>query len=129
MKKLTHNLGMKVIACFLVIISGFMMVGSGVGAYYAYENGFYGDHAKAYHESDLCRSVTRNYKNGLITSIDYGDWVYGDGEYYASENTNFRYVLKNEKGYEMLMNRSENENIVPVGEYNFVEVEEVPYGS
>ena len=31
MKKLTHNLGMKVIACFLVIISGFMMVGSGVG--------------------------------------------------------------------------------------------------
>ena len=120
MKKLTHNLGMKVIACFLVIISGFMMAGSGVGAYYAYENGFYGDHAKAYHESDLCRSVTRNYKNGLITSIDYGDWVYGDGEYYASENTNFRYVLKNEKGYEMLTNRSENENIVPVGEYNFV---------
>ena len=120
MTKLTHNLGMKVIACFFVIIAGFMTVGSGAGAYYAYTNGFYGNHAKAYHESDLCRSVTRNYKNGLITSIDYGDWVYGDGEYYASENTNFRYVLKNEKGYEMLTNCSKNENIVPVGEYNFV---------
>ena len=120
MTKLTHNLGAKILACFLVILAGFTAAGSGIGAYYAYTNGFYGNHAKAYHESDLCRSVTRNYKNGLITSIDYGDWVYGDGEYYASENTNFRYVLKNEKGYEMLTNCSKNENIVPVGEYNFV---------
>ena len=55
MKKLTHNLGMKVIACFLVIISGFMMVGSGVGAYYAYENGFYGDNAKPYHKTASCQ--------------------------------------------------------------------------
>ena len=41
MTKLTHNLGAKIIACFLVIIAGFGAIGSGAGAYYAYEHGFY----------------------------------------------------------------------------------------
>jgi len=120
MTKLTQKLWVKILACFFVILMGFISAGSGVGAYYAYVNGFYGDHAKAYHESELCRSVTSNYINGLITSIDYGDWTYGEGKNFASENTNFRYVLKNEKGFEMLTNISEDENIVPVREYNLV---------
>ena len=46
MTKLTHNLGAKILACFLVIITGFAATGSGIGAYYAYLNGFYGDNAK-----------------------------------------------------------------------------------
>ncbi|MBR2383103.1 MAG: hypothetical protein IKA89_05090, partial [Anaerotignum sp.] len=61
MTKLTHNLGAKILACFLVIIAGFTAAGSGIGAYYAYLNGFYGDNAKPYHESFLCRQITSEY--------------------------------------------------------------------
>ena len=31
MTKLTHNLGAKIIACFLVILAGFGTIGSGAG--------------------------------------------------------------------------------------------------
>ncbi|MBQ7103987.1 MAG: hypothetical protein IJN89_08020, partial [Anaerotignum sp.] len=120
MKKLTHNLGAKILACFLVIIAGFTAAGSGIGAYYAYENGFYGNNARAYHETSLCRNVTNNYANGLITHIEYGDWDFSEKDAYAPENTNFRYVLKDEKGIYLLSNITKKELTAPVREYRFV---------
>ena len=58
MTKLTHNLGAKILACFLVIIAGFTAIGSGMGTYYSYRNDFYSGTAKAYHESYLCKNIT-----------------------------------------------------------------------
>lgn len=43
MTKLTHNLAAKVLACFLVILAGLTALLSGIGAYYAYLCGFYGN--------------------------------------------------------------------------------------
>ena len=45
MIKLTHNLGAKIIACFLCILAGFTALCCGIGAYYAYVCGFYGNEA------------------------------------------------------------------------------------
>ncbi len=49
MTKLTHNLGVKVIACFLVILTGFAAAFSGIGTYYAIHYDFYS--GQAFHKS------------------------------------------------------------------------------
>ncbi|WP_458407019.1 sensor histidine kinase [Anaerotignum sp.] len=98
MTKLTHNLGAKIIACFLVIIAGFAAVGSGAGVYYAYLNGFYGNNATPYHETSSCQHITYQYSCGLIDHLNTNAWSYHDQEAFAPENTNYRYRITTENG-------------------------------
>ena len=93
MTKLTHNLAAKIVACFLVILTGFTAVGSGVGTYYAYENNFYSGTAKAYRETHLCRNITLDYAHSLISEINYGTWNLKEQGWFRPEYTNFRYIL------------------------------------
>lgn len=119
MTKLTHNLGAKILACFLVILAGFAAAGSGIGAYYAYENGFFGDNAKAYHETSSCQHITYQYSSGLIDHLHTNAWSSHDQEAFAPENTNYRYCIRT-KGNKILMeNQNGNENTVLVSENIF----------
>ena len=116
MTKLTHNLGAKIIACFLVIIAGFGIAGSGAGVYYAYEHGFYGNNAKSYHETSPCQHITYQYSSGLIDHLNTNAWSSHDQEAFAPENTNYRYCIRT-KGNKILMeNLNGNENTVLVTE-------------
>ena len=119
MIKLTHNLGAKILACFLVIIAGFTAVGSGIGAYYGYKNGFYSGHAKAYHETSSCHHITYQYSLGLIDHINIDAWSLNDQEPFTPENTNFRYRLSTEKNGILLGNLSESETTVLVEKNQF----------
>lgn len=119
MTKLTHNLGAKIIACFLVIIAGFTAVGSGAGIYYSYLNGFYGDNAKPYHETSACQHITYQYSSGLIDHLNTGAWNHNDQEAFAPENTNYRYSVKLETGEVLLENLDKEENAVLVKENLF----------
>lgn len=102
MTKLTHNLGAKIIACFLVIIAGFGIAGSGAGVYYAYEHGFYGNNAKSYHETSPCQHITYQYSSGLIDHLNTNAWSSHDQEAFAPKNTNYRYLIRT-KGNQLLM--------------------------
>ena len=116
MTKLTHNLGAKIIACFLVIIAGFGIAGSGAGVYYAYEHGFYGNNAKSYHETSPCQHITYQYSSGLIDHLNTNAWSSHDQEAFAPESTNYRYCIRT-KGNKILMeNLNGNENTVLVTE-------------
>ena len=120
MTKLTHNLGAKIIACFLVIIAGFGIAGSGAGVYYAYEHGFYGNNAKSYHETSLCHHITYQYAQELIDALNYGHWNYGEKEAFSPENTNYRYVVSTEFGDILLDNRTNDETTALVEKRSFV---------
>ena len=98
MTKLTHNLGAKILACFLVIIAGFAAVGSGIGAYYAYLNGFYGDNAKPYHESFLCRQVTSEYTWDVIDMVNVGMVKSEVESRFSPDRTNLRFTLQESSG-------------------------------
>ena len=119
MTKLTHNLGAKIIACFLVILAGFGTVGSGIGVYYAYEHGFYGNNAKPYHQTSSCQHITYQYAIGLIDHINTSTWSPGDQEAFAPENTNFRYRLNTAAGVPLLDTLGENETTVLVDTSQF----------
>ena len=114
MTKLTHNLGAKIIACFLVIIAGFGIAGSGAGVYYAYEHGFYCKNAKSYHETSPCQHITYQYSSSLIDHINTGAWTHGEQGAFAPENTNFRYRLDTVKDVPLLDTLNENETAVLV---------------
>ena len=120
MTKLTHNLGAKIIACFLVIIAGFGAIGSGAGAYYAYEHGFYGNNAKPYHETSICHHITYQYAEDLIDALNHSQWNYGEKEAFAPENTNYRYVIATEFGDVLLDNRTKDETTALVEKRPFV---------
>ncbi|WP_405729320.1 sensor histidine kinase [Anaerotignum sp.] len=120
MTKLTHNLGAKIIACFLVILAGFGTVGSGAGVYYAYEHGFYGNNARPYHKTSSCQHITYQYAIGLIDHINTGAWSPGDQEAFAPENTNFRYRLNTAEGVPLLDTLGENETTVLVDTSQFL---------
>ncbi|MBQ2879491.1 MAG: hypothetical protein IJE27_02245, partial [Anaerotignum sp.] len=119
MTKLTHNLGAKILACFLVILTGFTAIGSGIGAYYAYENGFYRNHAKPYHKTFSCQRITYQYSSGLIDHLHTNAWNYHDQEAFSPENTNYRYRIKTESGEILMENLNPQENAVPVSENIF----------
>ncbi len=120
MTKLTHNLGAKIIACFLVIIAGFGIAGSGAGVYYAYEHGFYGNNAKSYHETSLCHHITYQYAKELTDVLNHKQWNYGKKEDFAAENTNYRYVITTEFGDVLLDNRTKDETTALVEKRPFV---------
>ena len=107
------------IACLLIIIAGFTAAGSSVGAYYAYQNGFYSDKAKPYHETSYCHHITYQYSSGLIDHINEGAWSHGDQEAFAPENTNFRYRLSTVTGVPLLDTINENENAALVDTNHF----------
>lgn len=116
MTKLTHHLAAKIIACFLVILAGFGIAGSGAGVYYAYEHRFYGNNAKSYHETSPCQHITYQYSSGLIDHLNTNAWSSHDQEAFAPENTNYRYCIRT-KGNKILMeNLNGNENTALVTE-------------
>ena len=98
MTKLTHHLGAKIIACFLLIIAGFGAACSGAGAYYAYLNGFYGNNAKPYHESFLCKQITSGNAWSVIDMVNMGIVKSEVENRYSPEDTNFRFRLQDPSG-------------------------------
>ena len=120
MTKLTHNLGAKIIACFLVIIAGLGTIGSGAGVYYAYLNGFYGNNAKPYHETSICHHITYQYAKELTDVLNHKQWNYGKKEDFAAENTNYRYVITTEFGDVLLTNKTKDETTALVEKRPFV---------
>ncbi|MBQ9092062.1 MAG: HAMP domain-containing histidine kinase, partial [Anaerotignum sp.] len=120
MTKLTHNLGAKIIACFLVIIAGFSAASSGAGIYYAYKNGFFSNNAKPYHETSICHHITYQYAQELIEALNHDQWNYGEKEAFAPKNTNFRYVIATEFGDVLLTNRTKDETTALVEKRPFV---------
>lgn len=116
MTKLTHNLGAKIIACFLVILAGFGTIGSGAGVYYAYEHGFYGNNARPYHETSSCQHITYQYSSGLIDHLNTNAWSSHDQEAFAPKNTNYRYLIRTKENKILMENLNGNENTVLVTE-------------
>ena len=119
MTKLTHNLAAKILACFLVIITGFMAVGSGVGTYYAYENNFYSGNAKPYHETAACQHITYGYSSGLIDHLHTNAWNYHEQEAFAPENTNYRYRILTTNGEILMETLNEKEHTLLVAKDTF----------
>lgn len=119
MTKLSHTLGIKVFACFLVILSALTAALSLTGVYYATKYHFYSGQATPYHKTQQCERITYDYAEELISEINYGAWNYGEQEAFAAENTSFRYVLSIKDSVHLLDNLVGEETIVPVGKYQF----------
>ena len=54
MTKVTHNLGIKVICIFLVMITGITAFFSIVGILFAGESGIFSDQKKSYYDTPWC---------------------------------------------------------------------------
>lgn len=93
MTKLTHRLGIKVVACFLVILSGLATILSGMVVIFAGECGFYGNESVPFAKTSLCENTTYRYANRAM------DWINAylpSGEIwmdFSPKQTNFRFEL------------------------------------
>lgn len=92
MTKPTHNLGAKIFACFLAIITGMMTLFSGIGVIFSSEYGFYSNNPVPYAETGICQTITFDY------AVDVMDWL-NRGEKpeemtaLQPEKTNFRFHM------------------------------------
>ena len=120
MTKLSHNLGMKVFACFLAILSVLAMIASGFCAYYANEYNFYSGQATPYHKTASCQKISYQYAAELIDQLNSGTWGDWESEAFAAENTNYRCVIVTEFSDILLDNMTGNGTVVLVSEDQFV---------
>ncbi len=74
MTKVTHNLGFKVLALFLVVISGVVSLLSTAAVLIGGEYGFYSGSPKPYYETFLCRQVTDQYADHVIDLYRYNPY-------------------------------------------------------
>lgn len=92
MTKPTHNLGAKIFACFLAIISGLMTLVSGVGVIFSSEYGFYGSNPVPYAETYICQKITLDYAERVMDWLNRGESIDALTDI-QPEKTNFRYNL------------------------------------
>lgn len=112
MTKLTHRLGIKVVACFLVILSGLAAILSGAAVIFAGECGFYGSGEPVpFAKTSLCTDATYRYANRIM------DWINSDlssGELwtdFSPDQTNFRFELLS--GQQVLLTNIPSEGVAP----------------
>lgn len=97
MTKVTHNLGFKVLALFLVVISAVLGLLSVSSVIFGGENGFYSDNPQSYYETSWCEWTTSRYAQQIIDRYQYydpsslGDWI-------QNKNTNFAFELYDQDG-------------------------------
>lgn len=92
MTKPTHNLGAKIFACFLAIITGLMTLVSGFGVIFSSEYGFYGNNPIPYAETGICQSITLRYAERIMDWLNRGEGIDGLIDI-QPEKTNFRFHL------------------------------------
>ncbi|NCC15175.1 MAG: HAMP domain-containing histidine kinase [Clostridia bacterium] len=93
MTKVTHNLGFKVLALFLVVISGVLSLISVSAVIMGGESGFYSGNPRSYYETQWCKWITDQYADRVIDMYQYNpdelaNWT-------ENENTNFGYEIRN----------------------------------
>lgn len=120
MTKPTHRLGIKIFACFLVIITGFVSLVSGLGVLFAGESGFYGSQPLAYAETPYCQSTTYSYADNLMDGLNSNATLKEIEERFGADKTNFRFELFSAQDEPILSNFGKNETPAAyVGEYRF----------
>ncbi|WP_352400023.1 HAMP domain-containing sensor histidine kinase [Anaerotignum sp.] len=96
MTKVTHNLGFKVLALFLVVISavsGFISVSAVI---LGGESGFYSDNPRSYYDTPWCDMTTNQYVQRVLEMYKYDpvqleQWI-------TSEDTNFGFEIFDDDG-------------------------------
>ncbi len=120
MTKLSHNLGMKVFACFLVIIMGFTALISGLGIIIAGESGFYGNQPLSYGETPYCQSTTYAYAEQVMDWLNSSMSLEDIAERFDAGRTNFRFELFSPENKPLLSNFDKSQSTATyVGEYRF----------
>jgi len=117
MNRLTHNFAAKMIAVFFFVISVIGMIGGFAGIIYLEEYNFYESSVESAKE-EIFENITRRYAD--IVFYGYYQAYLNDEPYsaeqlqqyirdFSEDNTNFLFVMKNEKGEVILSNYSNQE--------------------
>lgn len=91
MTKVTHNLGFKVLALFLVVISAVSGLISVSTVILGGESGFYSGSPHSYYETSLCERTTRQYADDIFDLYKYDP--IGLEEWKAKGNSNFGFQI------------------------------------
>ena len=102
MTKLTHNLGMKAVACFLVILSGLTSIISIITITFAGDCGFYADQPVPYAKTGQCAGTTYLYADRTMSWINSDVSISTLQERFAPDKTNFRFELFSKDGSQLL---------------------------
>ena len=120
MKKISHTLGMKIFACFLVILMGLTSLISGIGVFFASESGFYGSRPLSFAETPYCKSTTFSYADRVMSWLNSGVSLADVAEAFHAERTNFRFELYAQDGKLLLTNfDAATESAASVDTYQF----------
>lgn len=119
MTKPTHRLGIKVFACFLVIIAGFISLFSGLGVLSAGENGFYGAEPLRYPETSYCQRTTLSYANNVMNWLNGNESPAEIKKRFSPEKTNFRFELVYGDDVVLSTYDAKDPSTAFVGEYSF----------
>ncbi|MGN0133980.1 MAG: hypothetical protein ACI4AO_04575, partial [Anaerotignum sp.] len=120
MTKLSHNLGMKVFACFLVIIMGFVALASGLGVFIAGASGFYSNQPLSYAETPYCENTTYSYAEQVMDRLNSNMALEEVAERFGADRTNFRFELFSPENKPLLSNFDKKESPATyIGEYRF----------
>jgi signal transduction histidine kinase len=117
MNRLTHNFAAKMIAVFFFVISVIGMIGGFAAIVYLEEYNFYESSVESAKE-EIFENITRRYAD--IVFYGYYQAYLNDEPYsaeqlqqyirdFSEDNTNFLFVMKNEKGEVILSNYSNQE--------------------
>lgn len=71
MTKVTHNLGFKVLALFLVVISGMLSFISSAAVFVGGESGFYSGNPRSYYDTPWCKWITNQYADEIMDLYRY----------------------------------------------------------
>lgn len=96
MTKVTHNLGFKVMALFLVVISAVLGLISVTAVILGGESGFYSNSPRSYYETPWCELTTDQYAQRVMDMYKF-DPVQLE-KWSEKENTNFGYKIFDAEG-------------------------------
>lgn len=96
MTKVTHNLGFKVLALFLVVISGMLSFISSAAVFVGGESGFYSGNPRSYYDTPWCKWITNQYADEIMDLYRYNPtelkgWV-------ENRSTNFGFEIYTPSG-------------------------------
>lgn len=91
MTKVTHNLGFKVLALFLVVISGVLSFISAAAVFAGGESGFYSGNPSSYYDTSWCGWITRQYADEVMDLYRYSPTELK--EWTENNSTNFGFEI------------------------------------
>lgn len=100
MKPLTHSLLAKIIVIFLLVFIVVGILGSALALAFAYAGNLY-ENYDSFYETEMCESITQRYATELIFNYEQVPDLMSDEffqQYYAEENCNFGFILRDESG-------------------------------